>query len=251
MTATQNNNNNNNNNPSSSNKQRAPRSNNRKNDGGPLTGTNLSKSLSYVLRHGAVKQKIAVRSDGFVLLSDILNQQKFKGVTLDMVKEVVAACQKQRFKLEQLPIDSNEQQSSSSGEEKLEWYIRANQGHSFSVPDLDLKPITSAEQAPVCIHGTYHAAWAHIKKTGLSKMSRQHIHFATGVAHDETVISGMRNTAQVLIHMNVAKLIADGVPLLQSDNKVLLSPGIGETGAIPTAYFHKVIDAQTQQELPF
>ena len=58
------------------------------------------------------------------------------------------------------------------------WWIRANQGHSLKVrtaPDqlrlaltstqevaLDLKPILSAGDIPMAVHGTNRAAWASI-----------------------------------------------------------------------------------------
>lgn len=48
-----------------------------------------------------------------------------------------------------------------------------------------------AEEIPVVIHGTYFKPWAIIKNEGLSKMNRNHIHFASGFFGEEGVISGM------------------------------------------------------------
>ena len=36
--------------------------------------TRLSKSLSYVLRHGAEKESIPMRPDGFVLVNDLVGE---------------------------------------------------------------------------------------------------------------------------------------------------------------------------------
>ena len=44
--------------------------------------------------------------------------------------------------------------------------------------DPDLKPITDPSAYPVVVHGTYSKAWEQIRKQGLSKMRRNHIHFA-------------------------------------------------------------------------
>lgn len=41
------------------------------------------------------------------------------------------------------------------------------------------------------VHGTYYDAWESIKKTGLNKMGRTHIHFAKGEYGSAEVISGM------------------------------------------------------------
>ena len=46
--------------------------------------------------------------------------------------------------------------------------------------DPDLKPITDPSAYPVVVHGTYTKAWQQIRRQGLSKMRRNHIHFAQG-----------------------------------------------------------------------
>lgn len=43
----------------------------------------ISKTLSYVLRHGAKKENIEMRSDGYVALVDLLNHKLFKKVTME------------------------------------------------------------------------------------------------------------------------------------------------------------------------
>ena len=45
--------------------------------------------------------------------------------------------------------------------------------------------------------GTYHACLPSILCTGLSKMARNHIHFAAGLPESDGVISGMRSTSEV------------------------------------------------------
>lgn len=77
---------------------------------------------------------------------------------------------------------------------------------------LELQPITSAVEAPVVVHGTYKKAWDSIKhqvllcighrinvlcklslagNQGLSRMKRNHIHFAPDVPGGQEIISGM------------------------------------------------------------
>lgn len=155
------------------------------------------------------------------------------------LKTVVSDSDKQRFAL--ITIDGKE-------------YVRANQGHSFPVPDLELKRITKVEDIPtgensaegVVVHGTYRSAWKLIKQSGLSKMTRNHIHFAIGTPGESHVISGMRSTCQVLIYVDVAKAIADGIDFFLSENQVVLSGGNAE-GFIPPTYFKAVLDAETNQ----
>jgi len=43
----------------------------------------LSKKLAFLLRHGAEKEGIAIGSDGYVKLDDLLSRHDFKGITLE------------------------------------------------------------------------------------------------------------------------------------------------------------------------
>lgn len=50
----------------------------------------LSKRLTYALRHGAQDLGLHLRSDGFVRLEELLNNPKFRGVTKEQVEDVVS-----------------------------------------------------------------------------------------------------------------------------------------------------------------
>jgi len=45
----------------------------------------LSKSLSWILRHGAQKEGIPIGPDGYVRVSDLLTHHKFKKVSLERI----------------------------------------------------------------------------------------------------------------------------------------------------------------------
>lgn len=57
---------------------------------------------------------------------------------------------------------------------------RLSQLTFVQVEELDLEPITSPDRVPVVVHGTYSQNLPSILKTGLSRMKRNHIHFAQG-----------------------------------------------------------------------
>ncbi len=93
--------------------------------------------------------------------------------------------------------------------------------------DPGLTPVTDPSAYPAVIHGTYASKWEPIKKRGLSRMARNHIHFAPGrrdtlVLHisrkliqivfsfvfrlyEDHVISGMRRNCDLLIYVDVSK----------------------------------------------
>ncbi|KAG5647162.1 hypothetical protein DXG03_001117 [Asterophora parasitica] len=196
----------------------------------------LSKSLSWLLRHGAKGEGLPMRPDGYVKVTDLLENPKLKGqaLNLDKLKEIVAADAKKRYDLK---------------EEVGVWWIRANQGHSMKTVKLDFKPILSVSDIPtgVAVHGTSKKAWELISKEGLSKMKRNHIHLAQGVAGDN-VISGMRNSSQVLIFIHIQKALDAGIKFELSDNGVVLTEG-NKTGILPTEFFERVEDAKLRVAL--
>jgi 2'-phosphotransferase len=59
----------------------------------------ISKCLSFILRHGATKEGINITTDGFVLVSDILawNKIKSKKVTMEELVHCVENNDKKRF----------------------------------------------------------------------------------------------------------------------------------------------------------
>ncbi|EFC44388.1 predicted protein [Naegleria gruberi] len=200
----------------------------------------VSRALSKLLRHKADKTKgINLRADGYVLIREILALKDFKGVTQQMIEECVKNNDKQRF---------NMTQDATTGE----YIIRANQGHTIAV-EVEMEEIDSpsklGEYANTVMHGTYHDAYDKIVQSGgLSRMSRQHIHFAIGEPEEGHVISGMRKSAEVCFFLDVQKTIDEGIKLLKSSNGVILSPG-NDKGLIPMHCFSQIIDRKTRKVL--
>ncbi|WVQ66584.1 uncharacterized protein L199_004768 [Kwoniella botswanensis] len=58
-----------------------------------------SKGLAYILRHGAEKEGLNIRSDGYIKLDDVLARPKMRDVDVNMVLRLVAENSKQRFQL--------------------------------------------------------------------------------------------------------------------------------------------------------
>ncbi|CAD8186065.1 unnamed protein product [Paramecium pentaurelia] len=191
-----------------------------------------SKAMSYLLRHGAQKEGIPIRQDGFVLVQDLLNWQtmaKLKA-NLQSIRNVVDNNDKKRFELKE--IDG-------------QLYIRCVQGHTIEINEEELlEKIVDPQQFPVIVHGTYFKAWDLIKDTGLNRMARQHIHFAVGLPGDDAVISGMRNTCEVIIQVDMEKAMNAGIEFYVSKNGVVLSSGIN--GVIAPQFFKRVTTRKGQ-----
>lgn len=143
-------------------------------------------------------------------------------VTFPEIRTVVAENNKQRFSLipttaappatsassptpqPNLPSDdaatvSNAEAAADAQEfdedDPANYLIRANQGHSIAVDSEGLlEPITAdtTKLPEMVVHGTTHAAWPLILRSGgLKRMTRNHVHFASGLpAGFQTVDDG-------------------------------------------------------------
>lgn len=198
----------------------------------------LSKTLSWLLRHGAKSEGLFMRSDGYVRVNDLLALPRLSSPTqldLPTLQRLVDNDSKNRYMLRQGPDEA----APTAGDI---WWIRANQGHSLKAIELDLKPVLSATDIPMAVHGTSRKAWESISTQGLSRMGRNHVHLAQGIPGDG-VISGMRNSAQVLIYIDVQKALDAGIAFSLSENGVVLTEGDGR-GFLSPEYFLRVEDRQ-------
>ncbi|KAM3397712.1 tRNA 2'-phosphotransferase 1 [Capsicum galapagoense] len=202
----------------------------------------LGRLLTRILRHMASGLNLNMRNDGYVKVQDLLklNLKTFANVplrshTVDDVKEAVQKDNKQRFGLL---------------EENGELLIRANQGHTVKIVETEslLKPILSADEVPVCVHGTYKKNLESILEHGLKRMKRLHVHFSCGLPTDGEVISGMRRDVNVLIFLDVRKALEDGMKLYISENRVILTEGFD--GAVPVKYLQKMESWPDRKPLP-
>jgi len=160
-----------------------------------------SKFLSKYLRHDPAGLGLTLAPGGWVDVSDLLNAcaKKRLPLTREELNEVVAKNSKQRFSYDETGAR-----------------IRANQGHSVDV-DLQLVPATPP---PVLYHGTGHGAADAIRREGLRKMRRHHVHLS---ADGETArIVGARHGRPVVFLVDVQAMHADGHVFYCSENGVWL-----------------------------
>lgn len=189
----------------------------------------ISQTMSWVLRHGIDELGLKIDDIGRIPLKTLLNLKQIKqtGATEAIVKEIVKTSDKQRFRLDEV---------------NGEWMIGANQGHSKEIGDKinTLKLMEKiTEPIELCVHGTYKKFINSIKKTGLNKMTRTHIHMASGYPDDSTVISGARSSADVFIIIDMEKALSDGIEFYRSANGVILTSGVD--GILEPKYFKDII----------
>ena len=199
----------------------------------------LSRTLTSILRHNAPNLNLDIDDRAMVSVNALLELKDMKSlnVTFDNLMKAVRLCEKQRFIMVQNPYTN-------------EWRIGATQGHSFKInSETVLEPLTLEDikrrNFTMFIHGTYFKNLYIIRKSGLNKMSRTHIHIATGYPKDG-VKSGFRSSCEIIIFIDVPRAIKDGYQFYISKNGVILSEG-NNNGYLPANYIVKVIDKNTKQ----
>lgn len=164
--------------------------------------TKISKLLSLVLRHQPDYLGITLDEAGWTDVVILMEKAADAGVRFDLavLKHVVETNNKKRFAF-------NDDFTK----------IRANQGHSVEV-ELGYSPQTPPE---MLYHGTGSGAVESIRKTGLEKRSRQHVH----LSHEtETAINvGQRHGKPVVFVVRALEMHNDGFAFFLSDNGVWLT----------------------------
>lgn len=161
----------------------------------------LSKYLSKHLRHTPEALGLTLESGGWVpveALLDACNRRNFR-ITRDELEEVVARNNKQRFSFD--PTRTR---------------IRANQGHSVEV-DLQLEPV---EPPAVLYHGTASQNVEAIRREGLKRMSRHHVHLSGDMS--TALMVGARHGKPVVLDVDAAAMHRAGHEFYRSANGVWL-----------------------------
>ncbi|KAF2712964.1 hypothetical protein K504DRAFT_487504 [Pleomassaria siparia CBS 279.74] len=200
----------------------------------------VSRKISWLLRHGAGKEGLTLGEGGYVNVRDALNTNALKGlsITFPELRSVVSTNDKQRFSMilasslkatdtASAPVEKPEEGKEGEGkgtealsaipesDDPADYLIRANQGHSIKI-DVEglLTPITEeAGNVPeTVVHGTYEAAWNMILKSGgLRKMGRNHIHFASGLPAGYKALTAYDDEEQVGMQVKRAPPVISGM----------------------------------------
>lgn len=169
-----------------------------------------SKFLSLILRHSPEIIGLKLDKNGW---ANVIELQK------------KALKRNQYFSLEQLTliVEKNDKKRFSFNDDKTK--IRANQGHSLKNINLELKAI---EPPKFLYHGTVAKFMEAIKKTGLQKMNRQHVHLSKD--RDTAINVGSRRGKAIILSINSEEMFKNGFEFYCSENGVWL------TDIVPTEY---------------
>jgi putative RNA 2'-phosphotransferase len=168
-----------------------------------------SKFLSLILRHKPETVGIELDENGWADVTELIHgiRESGKTVSMEELAFVVKTNDKQRFTFSE---DRNR--------------IRANQGHSIDV-NLELPELTPPENL---YHGTATRNLDSIKKLGLIKKQRHHVHLSEDKAVAYAV--GQRYGKPVVLIIRALDMQQLGYKFYRSNNGVWL------TDSVPVSY---------------
>jgi putative RNA 2'-phosphotransferase len=176
--------------------------------------TQLSKFLSLVLRHKPDAIGLALDSQGWANIEELIDKANAAGTKFDRTElvHVVATSDKKRFSI------------SADG-----LRIRAAQGHSVSV-ELGLLP----KQPPaVLYHGTATRFVEAILEQGLRPQARQRVHLSLDEETARRV--GARHGKPHIFKVDALSMHASGIKFYLADNGVWLTDQVPPEFLVPSS----------------
>ncbi|WP_409161352.1 RNA 2'-phosphotransferase [Pectobacterium sp. B2J-2] len=163
----------------------------------------VSKFLSYVLRHKPEAIGLTLNSEGWANIAELIRCAVKDGrmLTREVIQSVVGNSDKKRFSI------------SADG-----LSIRAAQGHSSTQVDMRYEPKVPPEYL---YHGTATRFIDSINQQGLRPGSRQYVHLS---ADEVTAITiGQRHGKPVVLKIKTREMHHQGFIFYQADNGVWLT----------------------------
>jgi putative RNA 2'-phosphotransferase len=154
----------------------------------------LSKKLSYALRHRPEEFGLTPDEHGFIPLEEVCRQLD---VSHDDIAEVLAQSPKRRFEIR-------------------DEAIRTLYGHSYPVK-LDLPDYVEGN---VLYHGTSRRASARILREGLKPSGRQYVHLSKN-SDDARQVGRRRDRNPIILRINIRRAKEKGAKFMDAGDVVL------------------------------
>jgi putative RNA 2'-phosphotransferase len=172
----------------------------------------ISKLLSLGLRHDPAALGVERDPAGWASTTDVLRGLDARGeaVTAEDLVEIVATNDKQRFAL-------------SPDRTK----IRANQGHSLDATGATTVNLGLERREPpeVLYHGTVRRFLDAIRREGLSRQTRTHVHLSTDI-DTARIVARRRSGERVILTVKARAMHDAGHAFVLSENGVWLTEAV-------------------------
>lgn len=166
------------------------------------------KYLAFILRHKPEEAGIVLDMHGWAFVSELSDTKK-ANLSFEEIEEIVNTDDKGRYEF---------------NHDKT--MVRATQGHSIKTIEIEMEEIKPPQYL---YHGTKEHFLDSIKKNGLSKMERQHVHLSENTS-TANIVADRRKGDSVILQIDALRMYEDGFKFMQSKNGVWL------VDAVPNQY---------------
>lgn len=170
------------------------------------TLVNLSRYISFILRHRPDTIGLSLDKHGYIDVQDLINginKNSVFNIDLNILKFIVETDNKKRYSFSE---DSTK--------------IRANQGHSVKV-DLGLKEV---KPPSILYHGTGEKYLESILKEGLKSKSRMYVHLSSDI--DTAISVGKRHGEPIVLGIDAERMYKDEYKFYLSENGIFLAESV-------------------------
>lgn len=168
--------------------------------------TELSKEISYALRHAPEKYGLTLDSQGWVdvgnLIAALKKKERYHSLTKQDIIEMMQASEKKRFEIK----DNN---------------IRALYGHTVEVR-IEKEAVKPPD---ILYHGTAHRFLDNIFEQGLISKGRQYVHLSQD-KETATAVGRRRDPNPVILSIDAKTAWKDGVKFYHGNETVWLADSI-------------------------
>lgn len=166
----------------------------------------LSKEISYALRHAPQKYGLILDEQGWVPVDDLIcslkKQEKYSALTRQDIVDMILTSEKKRHEL-------------------VGDLIRAMYGHSTE----DKIKMDAVEPPDILYHGTAHKFLRKILEQGLISKDRQYVHLSQD--KETAMIVGKRRDADpVVLRIDAVTAWKDGLNFYHGNDTIWLADGI-------------------------
>lgn len=166
---------------------------------------NISKEISYALRHNPYLYDLEMDDNGYVSVEQLISCINRHGeqdmeISLEDIKTIIACSYKKRWEL----CDNK---------------IRALYGHSISIDKMIGNPPN------VLYHGTSHKSVHSIMEQGLLPMERHYVHLSTN-KETAIIVEKRRDLNPVILSVDTLMAMQDGIHFYVGNDTVWLSDEI-------------------------
>ncbi|KAJ7132358.1 hypothetical protein C8R44DRAFT_773869 [Mycena epipterygia] len=194
--------------------------------------------LNWILRHGAVREGLQIRPDGFVRIPDLKRCRKFKELEHSEFDALLKADHFRRFKIVQ---DFDNRILADN------LWVRSRLGHSIKSVDVTVQRITSPSVLPMAVCSVNLRGWDYIARNGIPPWNDGFIHLVP-MTPAENYSHTTGASYDVCIFLDVKTMLQAGIQLFKTSRGEVLTNG-DRDGFLRPNLFKEVVRIQVEREI--